>query len=366
MKKLNVVIVGAGHMGQLRALSASRHGSCRVVHVVDSDPARASALAEQVGAGWGTDWEEAVEIAEADAVAVCTPHKFLSQVAQAALHHRKHVFCEKPMARTLKEGEGIREALRRQAGTTGEPKVVVGFTLRHHPAVARAHRLVQEGAIGQPFYIRAAYGHGGRPGYDQEWRMDPELGGGGELLDQGVHLIDLSRWFLGDFSEVTGSIGTYYWTGSAATDPAVKSHFRASSAIAAEDNAFLLLRTEIGQTASLHASWTQWKNTFQFEIFGRAGSLAVNGLGGSYGPEMLVETHRNPQGGVPEVVTTPFEDTAHVWDHEWQAFVAAVFPDAPAGAEFSQPANLADGCEVLRIAQQVYDEARKRVAPQCV
>jgi predicted dehydrogenase len=277
-------------------------------------------------------------------------------VAVAALEAGKHVFCEKPMARTADEGRVLMEAAEKQCGRTA----MIGFTLRQHPAIARAHELLAAGAIGQPFYIRSHYGHGGRPGYDREWRMDRQLGGGGELLDQGVHLIDLSRWFLGDFTEVAGMIGTYYWTGTAEIDPPVKPWFPTLPGAPAEDNVFLLLRTSIGQTASLHASWTQWKNAFQFEIYGRDGALSVSGLGGSYGPEKLVEMRRNPKGGVPELVETIFSDTASIWDREWKAFVEAIGPASVRTSEPSQVATAADGWQALSILQQAYDCARER------
>jgi predicted dehydrogenase len=357
---LRIAIIGAGRMGRIRAASAAAHSRCRVTHVVDLDPRRAQALAAEIATGcaWSTAWEPVVGLADVDAVVVSTAHQFLAPISCAALRAGKHVFCEKPMARTTREARQVLEAARNQAGGTEKPKMMVGFTLRQHPAIARAHRLVAEGEIGQPFYTRAHYGHGGRPGYDREWRMDPELGGGGELLDQGIHLIDLSRWFLGEFAEAAGMIGTYYWTGTAETDAPVTSGFARVPGSPAEDNAFLLLRTAIGQTASLHASWTQWKNAFQFEIYGREGSLAVTGLGGSYGRETLFETRRNRAGGVPEIIETTFE-TAGVWDREWQAFVGAVLPGSIAAGELSAPATLVDGWRALEIVQQVYDRAAR-------
>ena len=100
-------------------------------------------------------------------------------------------------------------------------------------------------------FIRARYGHGGRVGYDKEWRAQPELSGGGEFIDQGVHLIDLARWFLGDFNEMQGFAHTYFWN------------------MPVDDNGFLLLKTPKKQVAFLHASCTEWKNLFSFEIYGK-------------------------------------------------------------------------------------------------
>jgi len=346
-------------MGRIRALSAHRHPHCKVVVVADSDPGRASELAREIGCAWVTDWQQIPAMRDVDALAVCTPHKFLTPVGVACLASGKHLFCEKPMGRSLAEGLQLAEAARTSAQHSAVPAAVVGFTLRHHPAVARARQLVHAGAIGQPFYIRASYGHGGRPGYDREWRTDPDLGGGGELLDQGVHLIDLSRWFLGDFPEVDGTLGAYFWRGECGLAGKAES-FAAEPGLIAEDNAFLLLRTAMNQAATLHASWTQWKNCFAFEIFGAEGTLSVNGLGGSYGAETLVHTRRNRDGGVPEVFSESFEGTAEVWDREWSAFVAAALPGSSSASDLSQPASVHDGCEVLRITERIYDLVRQR------
>ena len=118
-------------------------------------------------------------------------------------------------------------------------------------------------------FVRGRYGHGGRIGYDREWRANPGLSGGGELIDQGVHMIDLSRWFLGDFREIQGYAHTYFWD------------------MPVDDNGFMILRTAKNQTAFLHVSCTEWKNLFSLEIYGRKAKLHIEGLGGSYGLEKL-------------------------------------------------------------------------------
>jgi predicted dehydrogenase len=212
-----------------------------------------------------------------------------------------------------------------------------------------------KGVIGEPMYVRARYGHGGRPDYNLEWRGDPEMAGGGELLDQGVHLIDLSRWFLGEFEQVFGSIGTYFWGFS---------QDRSNRNL--EDNAFLSLRTETGRIAWLHASWTQWKNLFSFEIYGREGSLEVNGLAGHYGPQKLQITRRRAHGGPPELQELDFGSGKNgntqddVWTHEWAAFISSVVDhkEARNGKQGSLSASGLDAWETLKIVEAAYEASR--------
>ena len=128
----------------------------------------------------------------------------------------------------------------------------------------------------------AATATAGDRGYDREWRSDPAVSGGGELLDQGAHLVDLLLWILDtDFDSVSAETVTAFWE------------------MPVEDNAFALLRTAGGQVASLHVSWTQWRNLFSLEVFGRDGYAVAEGLGGSYGEERLVLGRRPPDGRGP-------------------------------------------------------------------
>jgi predicted dehydrogenase len=309
-------------------------------------PERANRLAAELGCLAGRDWQKLVERDDIDTVVVATTHKYLAQVTVAALESGKHVFCEKPMGRNVEEAEAVVSVVRGQTRTfhpTGEPRILVGYTLRHHPAVRRAWQIVKAGNIGRPFLIRGRYGHGGRAGYDKEWRTDPEESGGGELLDQGVHLVDLSRCFLGHFCEVMGLTACFHWA-------------RESSSV--EDNAFLLMRTPTGCIASLHASWTQWKNLFSFEVFGEEGAVLVEGLGGSYGLEKLAFVRRL-KAGVPDVEEILFppdrsDGLDEVWATEWRSFVDHIGSVNPLSAgDALPPATPEDAREVLAITERV-------------
>ena len=322
-------MVGCGRIGARRAQVAHSSGD-EVVFVADVDGDRARGLAGEVGASWTTDWRELVSLSDLEVVVVSTFNQSLPIVSSAALDAGKHVLCEKPLGRNAKEAQEVMKTARASGRV-----LKVGFNHRHHPGVEQAHKLAEEGAIGPLLYIRGAYGHGGRPGYDDEWRADPELAGGGELLDQGVHLVDLARWFLGEFSEVSGVLGTWFWR----VDPL-------------EDNAFALLRTSRGQVASLHSSWTQWKNLFRFEVYGRDGYLIVEGLGGSYGEERLTLGHRRPESGPPEEQfwSYPGEDVS--WHREWDAFRLAI-------REGREPVGGAeDGYAAARLVDAIYESTR--------
>jgi predicted dehydrogenase len=167
----------------------------------------------------------------------------------------------------------------------------------------KARKLVDAGAIGPLMFIRGRYGHGGRRGYESEWRADPAISGGGELIDQGVHVIDLSSWFLGEFTCVKGHAATYFWN------------------MPVEDNAFLSLQTAAGQTAWLHVSCTEWKNIFSLEIYGHAGKLHIEGLGGSYGVERLTYYRMRPELGPPDTTIWEFPGADSSWDLEMKAFL---------------------------------------------
>ncbi len=182
-------------------------------------------------------------------------------------------------------------------------------------------------------FLRARYGHGGRLGYDKEWRAKPEISGGGELIDQGPHLIDLSRWFLGEFHEVQGFAHTYFWN------------------MPVDDNGFLLLRTRNQQVAFLHVSCTEWKNIFSMEIYGRQAKLEISGLGGSYGLEKLTYYKMLPGMGPPETTSWEYPMGDDSWEVEMEEFYEDIRLDR------SPAASLEDASAALKIIERIYQES---------
>jgi predicted dehydrogenase len=321
---VRAAIIGCGLIGRKRA-AALPSGSVSVC--CDVDAGRGTQLAALHRATPLTDWRETVRRDDVDAVFVAATHDLLAPIATEAASAGKHVLIEKPGARNAAELDSVAQA----AARTGV-RVRVGFNHRFHRALRKAREIFETGALGEMMFIRGRYGHGGRVGYDKEWRAVPEKSGGGELIDQGAHLIDLSRWFLGDFDRVRGSARTYFWD------------------MPVEDNGFLLLETPRGQVAFLHASWTEWKNLFSFEITGRVGKLEISGLGGSYGPERLTWYKMSPEMGPPETFAWEYP----MADNSWEAENAAFLDDIRLGR--TPNPGIADAQAALRIIERVYKE----------
>lgn len=324
---IGVGIVGCGAIGRKRANVLGQ--AARLVACADVEVDRACSVAGG-RARATTDWREVVDASDVDAVVVATPHDSLAAVTTAAIEAGKHVLVEKPAARTPAELESVMAA-----AAARRVHVHVGFNHRYHRAMRKAKAIVDAGDLGDIMYVRGRYGHGGRPGYEREWRADPARSGGGELIDQGPHLIDLARWFLdADFSDIQGFSHTYFWD------------------MPVDDNAFLLLRTPAGQTASLHVSCTEWKNLFSLEIYGRIGKLEIFGLGGSYGVERLTWYRMLPEMGPPE--TTAWEYPMQ--DDSWRVETAEFLDDIRLDREPS--AGLQDAYRALAVIDRVYRQRR--------
>jgi len=321
---MRVAIIGCGMIGRKRADELC---GATVAVCCDLNIERGRSLAERFDARATQDWQEAATCDEVDVVLVATTHDMLPRVAEQAAAAGKHVLMEKPGARRAADLEPVIAAAKRTGAL-----VRIGFNHRYHRAFRKARELIDSGALGDLMFVRARYGHGGRLGYENEWRAKPEISGGGEGIDQGMHLIDLARWFFGDFVHIQGYAATYYWD------------------MPVDDNSFYLLRTAQNQTAFLHASCTEWKNTFSFEIYGKRAKLEVSGLGGSYGIERLSYYRMMHEMGPPETTIFEYPMADNSWSLEWQAFVEDI--------EMSRPPSpgLEDAQAALRIVEAICEQ----------
>jgi predicted dehydrogenase len=298
---LQVAIVGCGRIGRVRAASLRPIDS--LIGSTDIVPEAAAALARDFGGRAVESMDELLALGP-DVVVIATSHDRLAPLSELALEAGAHVLVEKPAGLGTTEIERLERAADR-AGKL----VKVGFNHRFHPGLARAAAEVHAGRHGELLHVRGRYGHGGRPGYDREWRARPELSGGGELVDQGMHLLDLVHWLAGPLPLHSALLRTHFW------DTLV------------EDNAALILGGADDRSspwALLHVSWTEWKNTFSLEIYCRHAKLQIDGLGRSYGPETFRLYRMKPELGPPDLEEVVFPDEDHSWVAEWEHFADAV------------------------------------------
>jgi len=325
-RPLTFAIIGCGLIGKKRAAALSQVPGTKLAYACDLDPARAADVARtHAGCLASTDFNEAIADLAVDAVIISTLNSSLAPIALAAAQSGKHVLIEKPGAL----GPGQLRQLQEAALARGV-RVRIGYNHRFHPSLLKAREIFDSGALGALMFIRGRYGHGGRRGYDREWRADPKLSGGGELIDQGVHLIDLALSYFGDFTTVEGHASTLFWD------------------MKVDDNAFLSLRTAGGQTAWLQVSCSEWKNMFSFEIYGRDGKLSIDGLGGSYGTEKLTYNRMLPQMGPPETTSWEYPRADQSWALETTAFCE----DIRLGRTPSP--GLREGIRTLEIVETIY------------
>jgi predicted dehydrogenase len=324
---LRVGVVGCGLMGRKRAEALGPVDE--LVGCTDLDHVAAAQLATRHGARACRDLDELLGL-ELDAVIVATSHDQLAPLSLQALSAGAHVLVEKPAGLGTREIDALIEASE-AAGRL----VKVGFNHRFHPGLARAAAEVHSGAHGELMHLRAHYGHGGRPGYNLEWRAQPERSGGGELVDQGMHLLDLTHWIAGPLPLYSALLRTHFWEG------------------AVEDNAALILGQgddRAGPWAMLHVAWTEWKNTFSLEIYCRTAKLQVDGLVRSYGTQRLRIYRMKPELGPPELEELQFPDEDTSWTAEWEHF-ATVLNE---GGELC--GGLADARYAWRCVEEAYDQ----------
>ncbi len=229
-----------------------------------------------------------------DIAIIATPHAYLAEYGHECLKRNIPTLIEKPAAISKEQIQSLLQYT---------PPSKVGYNLRFHPAA----QLLKEKLFGQkPIWIRAAYGHGGRPGYEKEWRMSPA--GGGESMDQGVHLLDLLPWLTDESFAVLESVEqNQFYTANV------------------DDNCYWTLKAQGGAIAQLHCSANQWKNLFRLEIATSTHLYYWEGLGGSYGIETLTYYQRNPDGGAPLSQAIQFEQAnEESWKKEWEYFYECV------------------------------------------
>lgn len=330
MKTYRIGFVGAGLQARRRIPAINSFKNSKVVGITSQTRGSAENLAKKSDIIVYKDWQKLVRDKNIDIIVVATYPNSHEKIAVEAMKNGKHILCEKPLTKNITEAENMIQTAKKY-----EKTLKCGFNHRFHPAILEAKRIIDTGKIGNLLFGRGIYGYCGRPGFENEWRTNSKYVSGGILMEQGIHLIDLFRWFFGNFSSVSCfSNKLYFPTGSF------------------EDNAFVLLKTKKNQTISIHSTILQWKNTFIFEIYGTEGYIKVEGLGSSYGNEKLTIGKKNYTGPFTEEVME-FRGDDISWKKEWEEFLFAIEKNIdPLG-------DGKDGLEAIRIVKACYNSSKR-------
>lgn len=320
-------IIGFGKMGRIRHEAMLEIGNCELVAI--SEPSIGKTFNEIPN----VSHEEMIQHPDLDIIIICTPNFLNKSLSIAALQAGKHVFCEKPPAFTEDEVLEIKAAEKASNGK----KLMYGFNHRHHDSIIHMKELIDSGEYGKVIWMRGRYGKSVTKDYYNEWRSKKELAGGGILMDQGIHMLDLFLYLGGDFDKIKAEVSNLYWH------------------MDTEDNAFVILKnSETGMAASLHSTMTQWRHLFSIEIFMEKGYMVLNGIitsSMSYGEEVLSlakSRSEAPAASFQDEIRTTYT-VNNSWNYEMGHFMNAIDKD-----EEVHIGNSDDAQKLMRIIDACY------------
>ncbi len=328
---IRVGIVGLGKMGLLRARCVREHPNMILKAICDANPDLGQTLEE---VPFYREYEELLR-QNLDVIFVCVYNNVAPRFVMMALEHGCHVFCEKPPGRSVEDVERIIAVERSHPNL----KLKFGFNHRCHYAVMEAKEMLDSARFGEILWMRGVYGKCGGIQFENSWRNQEDVAGGGILLDQGIHMLDLFRYFVGDFDKVQSLTTTSHWK------------------IPFEDNAFVILSNAKKQVALLHSSATQWKHRFSLEICLQHGYININGILSStrsYGDECITFAKKQFEDetfalGRPREETVYF-DRDDSWALEVVEFARCVEKNLPVVSGSSQ-----DALEVMKMIEAIYE-----------
>jgi predicted dehydrogenase len=329
MTELKVGIAGFGVVGKKRKACVDRHPNLRLVAVCDRNFDDEGLLEE--GVYYYQNYQNLLD-QELDILIICLTNEIAPEVTIAGLQAGLHVFCEKPPGRNV---EDIKRVIQIESQNP-LLKLMYGFNHRYHESVQNALKLVQDGKFGKVINIRGLYGKAKLITFNQpDWRTRREIAGGGVLLDQGIHMVDLMRLFGGNFTEVHSFISNRHW------------------GYDVEDNAYALMKTEDGVVGMLNSSATQWRHRFNLDINLEYGSIILGGIISgtkSYGAETLTVLEADPDndnGDPKEKIIRYNRDPS--WDEEIIVFVNAILNKTQV-----QSGSSKDALKTMQLVYKIY------------
>jgi predicted dehydrogenase len=332
--KLKVGIVGFGSVGKIRYNILKNNKFVNIVSISDKNITEQGDFSTEVKLY--VDYVSMLNDESLDAVFIALPNYLAEEASIIALENGIHVFCEKPPARNPKEFKLVIAIAKKKPNL----KLMYGFNHRFHPSVKRAKEIIESGDLGEVLNLRGEYGKSAIIKFSKdEWRAHRKYSGGGILLDQGIHLLDLMRYFSEDFVTVNSIVMNSFWNYDV------------------EDNAYALMQTSNGIVAILHSSATLWRHSFRLEIGLTQGSILLSGILSStksYGDETIKITKSNHEKiGEPEEITYSFPvDTS--WEEETNLFISKIIND-----EKVETGNYSEALSTLELVYKIYQSDTK-------
>jgi 1,5-anhydro-D-fructose reductase (1,5-anhydro-D-mannitol-forming) len=320
-------IIGFGKMGQIRAKSIELSAKAKVKSIFEENT-----LPNGISYSIVESADEIIDDPDIDAIFICTPNFLNMALTIQGLEAGKHVFCEKPPAFNSNEVEEIIEAEKKSG-----KKLMYGFNHRHHGGIRHMKEMIDSKEYGKVLWMRGRYGKSVDKLFFDTWRAKKDLAGGGILLDQGIHMLDLFIMFGGEYDFVHADVSNLYWN------------------LEIEDNVFAIYKnTKTGVVASLHSTMTQWRHLFSLEVFLEKGYLVLNGLktsSGTYGDEILsIAKNRTT------APAATWEDEEHItfyandsWNLEVNYFLKSIKNDTPI-----QVGSSANALAVMKLIDKTY------------
>lgn len=331
---LKTGIVGLGKMGRIRKKVIDAHPGFEVIAICDQDE---NLKKEFPILQFYNKWEDLL-LSDLDVIVVCTYNNVAPDIVCASLNKGLHVFCEKPPGRCVADVERII----RVKHSAQDCILKYGFNHRFHYSVMEAKAIIDSGRFGSVLCARGTYGKAGGLGFEKNWRLNKELAGGGILLDQGIHMLDLMRYLVGDFTQVKSFVENLYWQAPL------------------EDNAFIIMKTADGKVAMVHSSATQWKHKFSLDIFLEDGYLVINGIvtsTRSYGDESITFAKKQFEDET-YAFGRPREETIYFdYDDSWKLEINEFF-DCVTGKKDEPQGSVEDALKVMRLVESIYSEAK--------
>ncbi|MDA9068913.1 Gfo/Idh/MocA family oxidoreductase [Gammaproteobacteria bacterium] len=328
---MRVGIAGYGVVGKTRHLSIEKNTTFQVTAVSEKNNEARKSIPSNISIY--DDYKSLIADSDIDIIFISLPNQFAAEASILSLQKGLHVFCEKPPAKTLAELEEVFLVSQQYPNL----KLMYGFNHRFHHSVEQAKLIIQDNSLGRLINMRGVYGKSQMISFNQsDWRTKREESGGGILLDQGIHMLDLMRYLSGeDFSEIFSFIDNAFWN------------------FDVEDNAYVLMKSQTGVVAQLHSSATQWRHLFNLEITMEKGSLVLGGLltgSKSYGEETLTIVTADPdndKGAPRESISKYNEDVS--WDNEIKYFAKSLAEKSPITR-----GSIDDAVETMKLIEKIY------------